>query len=66
MQSGMEWALFGAGFVFVFVLLAILGEWLRQKRKLKMQEILQKERIMAWTYWLWRGKLAPNNALAIF
>ena len=43
----MEWALFGVTFVITFVLIVILGEHLRQKRKLALREIIQKERMAA-------------------
>ena len=43
----MEWALFGSTFVISFLLIAILGEHLRQKRKIKIREIQQTERIAA-------------------
>ena len=46
-DSGMGWAIFGALFVFIFILLGILAESQRQKRKLARQELLQKERFMA-------------------
>jgi O-antigen/teichoic acid export membrane protein len=46
-DSGMGWAIFGAAFVFIFILLGILAESQRQKRKLQRQELLQKERFMA-------------------
>ena len=45
-DSGMGWAIFGAAFIFIFILLGILGENLRQKRKLMRQELMQKERMM--------------------
>ena len=43
----MEWALFGSTFVISFVLIVILGEHLRQRRKLALRELIQKERIAA-------------------
>jgi O-antigen/teichoic acid export membrane protein len=43
-ESGMGWAIFGAAFIFIFILLGILAENQRQKRKLARQELLQKER----------------------
>ena len=43
----MEWAIFGSGFVLIFLLIVILGEHLRQKRKIKLREIQQTERIAA-------------------
>ncbi len=46
-ESGMGWAMFGAAFIFIFILLGILAENQRQKRKLARQELLQKERFMA-------------------
>jgi hypothetical protein len=46
-DSGMGWAIFGAAFIFIFILLGLLGENQRQKRKLARQELLQKERFMA-------------------
>ena len=46
-ESGMGWAIFGVSFIFIFILLGILGESQRQKTKLKKQELLQKERMMA-------------------
>ncbi|MDX1459540.1 MAG: DUF6249 domain-containing protein [Xanthomonadales bacterium] len=44
-DSGMGWAIFGAAFIFIFILIGVLGEHLRQKRKLERQELLQRERI---------------------
>jgi hypothetical protein len=46
-DSGMGWAIFGMSFIFIFILLGILGESQRQKTKLAKQELLQKERMMA-------------------
>jgi hypothetical protein len=46
-ESGMGWAIFGVSFIFIFILLGILGESQRQKTKLAKQELLQKERMMA-------------------
>jgi hypothetical protein len=46
-DSGMGWAIFGAAFIFIFMMLGILAENQRQKRKLARQELLQKERFMA-------------------
>lgn len=43
----MEWALFGVTFTISFLLIVILGEHLRQKRKIKLREIQQKERVAA-------------------
>lgn len=43
----MEWAIFGSTFVISFLLIVILGEHLRQKRKIKLREIQQKERVAA-------------------
>jgi hypothetical protein len=43
----MEWAVFGSTFVIVFLLIVILGEHLRQKRKLKLRELQQPERLAA-------------------
>lgn len=45
-DSGLGWAIFGAAFVLIFILLGILGEHMRQKRKLMRQELQQKERLM--------------------
>lgn len=47
LSSGMGWAIFGAAFIFIFILLGILAENQRQQRKLARQELLQKERFMA-------------------
>jgi hypothetical protein len=46
-DSGMGWAIFGVSFIFIFILLGILGESQRQKSKLARQELLQKERLAA-------------------
>jgi hypothetical protein len=43
----MEWALFGVTFTISFLLIVILGEHLRQKRKMKLRELQQKERMFA-------------------
>ena len=43
----MEWAIFGSAFTLIFLLIVILGEHLRQKRKIKLREIIQTERIAA-------------------
>jgi hypothetical protein len=53
----MEWALFGSTFVISFVLIVILAEHLRQKRKIALREIIQKERITA----LERGIQLPEH-----
>ncbi len=47
LNSGMGWAIFGSAFIFIFILLGILAEGQRQKRKLARQELIQKERFMA-------------------
>jgi hypothetical protein len=46
-DTGMGWAIFGVLFIFIFILLGILGESQRQKAKLAKQELLQKDRMMA-------------------
>jgi hypothetical protein len=46
-DSGMGWAIFGSAFIFIFILLGILAESQRQKRKLEKQKMLQKERFLA-------------------
>ena len=38
-DTGMGWAIFGVLFIFIFILLGILGESQRQKAKLAKQEI---------------------------
>lgn len=43
----MEWAVLGSAIFIAFLLIAILGEHLRQKRKIKIREIQQTERIAA-------------------
>jgi hypothetical protein len=43
----MEWAVFGALFVFGVVVLGIIADFMRQRRKMQQQELLQKERLMA-------------------
>lgn len=45
--DGMSWALFGVGFFFLFILIGILAESVRQKSKIAKQELLQKERMFA-------------------
>ena len=47
MDEGMGWAIFGVSFIFIFMLLGILAESLRQKSKLARQQMLQKERLAA-------------------
>jgi len=46
-DSGMGWAIFGVSFIFIFILIGILGESQRQKAKLAKQDLLRKERMMA-------------------
>lgn len=43
----MDWAIFGALFIFVLIGFAILGDHLRQKRKMASQEMMQRERLAA-------------------
>ena len=43
----MEWAIFGATFVFGLIVLGILADHVRQKRKIRQQEMLQRERLAA-------------------
>jgi len=43
----MEWAIFGGAWVLAIILLGIIGDGIRQKRKLAVQEMLQKERLAA-------------------
>lgn len=47
MDEGMGWAIFGVSFIFIFMLLGILAESLRQKAKLARQQMVQKERLAA-------------------
>jgi hypothetical protein len=53
----MEWALFGSTFVVSFVIIVIVTEHLRQKRKLALRQIIQKERMAA----LERGLQLPES-----
>lgn len=46
-DSGLAWAIFGVSFIFIFMLIGILADNLRQKAKVAKQELLQKERMMA-------------------
>lgn len=68
-DSGMGWAIFGAAFIFIFILLGILAEHQRQRRKLARQELLQKERFMAMEKGLplpeWGAELLDDNGTAV-
>jgi len=58
----MEWALFGVTFTISFLLIVILGEHLRQKRKMKLRELQQKERMFA----MEKGLTVPDLVDDIF
>ena len=68
-DSGMGWAIFGVSFVFIFILIGIMGESQRQKAKLAKQELLQKERMMAMEKGLplpeWDSAMLDDNGAVV-